>query len=286
MAMKLIKTIGPFTAYNGYSSYPTDGKLNGGTLYAYIYKDSTLKKIYIMFDTPNSSYYTSIAESARVSLGYLFGSGSYKSLGSSNPTGSYIEIPNPTVGELCICSGATTESPIVIIKGTLKDGFSGYIDYKSSDWNYIRTGINYTGDSFWNEAPTTPTSLVLSSGSLIGGKTVSFTASGSTDENGDTITYYYEYSYDNSAWTAFSSPLTLGTDRTKTTLYIRTSSYDGKLYSAYLTKTFSIKYIPRIYAKVNGMQKEYSDGYLKVNGIWVTISEVYVKVNGAWVKSQ
>lgn len=135
-----------------------------------------------------------------------------------------------------------------------------------------------------NSLPTTPSLSV--SGQFKGGGSLSFSLSGSTDSDGDTISYDGPYySWDNSNWVQATS-LIIPNDKNKTLLYVRGRAYDGYGYSPYATKTFAISQYPKIFTKINGNFFEYNGGYVKINGTWVAINEVYVKINGSWIKSQ
>jgi hypothetical protein len=42
---------------------------------------------------------------------------------------------------------------------------------------------------------------------------------------------------------------------------------------------------PGVKVKVDGVWRDYSDGFVKIDGVWRKIDEIHTKIDGVWRKS-
>ena len=96
-----------------------------------------------------------------------------------------------------------------------------------------------------NDAPTTPSGSSLAPSTLLVGNTLTATGAGSTDADGDSITYYYEFRRSSASGTILQA---YSTDNTYVvvqadahdTIYVNIKAYDGTAYSSEETESKAV----------------------------------------------
>ncbi|MGV8168567.1 MAG: PGF-pre-PGF domain-containing protein, partial [Candidatus Nanoarchaeia archaeon] len=118
------------------------------------------------------------------------------------------------------------------------------LNCQANDSTNTSSWLNSTTVNIQSFAPTAPTNLTLSPNNPEVGDTLTATADGSTDEDNDTIEYYYEF-YNNDDTETLQSYSTNNEYETQEidsgdTIRIRSKAYDGLYYSSTIEETTTI----------------------------------------------